>query len=496
MNNDKKSLTFITLGDVSKEIENNGHTRDQAFNNVLNLIFKYKNFLANRISLYLESVKFDEKNSAQKEICDVKNLINILSVGDTLKASLKNFEKLNKKYTHGNQEAFRSYKIPRELVAEMFEKEKILMSENMKITHTLSSIIKYNFEPDYIYWIAKEELTKIEIACLLCDLNPDFLIKISNKENNFRFPEGYENKIMEKLKIINTWKLSDVSINSYVNKLILNDVDFSIKFWEEIKARAIKSNDDLSNIYPHIQKRIQREEIENKSGSPFNQLSEIFKKTIHSAINFSKPNYQHWMAMEKLTPAEVACLMCELDPKFTSCKYNAIQNKNMIETPDGYQNEVNEKFEIIDTWQTQDVSPYYYMNKILLNNMSFPIKLWESIEIKFLKESSNDKDLLLKYPEIAKKLNLSTKKFEKPILENEKTYLNIIAALTILYWEKRKKPTEKINQSTIIAEIADKFPNIRGLSKRNLEKYLPMALEAFNKARQDAKRNAETLSVG
>lgn len=72
-----------------------------------------------------------------------------------------------------------------------------------------------------------------------------------------------------------------------------------------------------------------------------------------------------------------------------------------------------------------------------------------------------------------------SKKSEKPARVSEATIFNMLGALVKLYWETKYPNMQKINQSTIIATILDRFPKVYGLSKRNLETYLPKAIDAI-----------------
>jgi hypothetical protein len=71
-----------------------------------------------------------------------------------------------------------------------------------------------------------------------------------------------------------------------------------------------------------------------------------------------------------------------------------------------------------------------------------------------------------------------TQEQELPLSARERdSFLRLVGALAVLYWRKRAPHSaEKINQSTLIAEIITQFPNMPGLSQRTLEAQVPLQL--------------------
>lgn len=201
---------------------------------------------------------------------------------------------------------------------------------------------------------------------------------------------------------------------------------------------------------------------------------------------FYKPDYAYYAKMDGLTLEEFCLLLHEIDPKFCGSTptlemvITAGEETSGLISPNNQPyfkatiEKVRYDYNLLKRvpWSSNYENCYNMANGTILTTALITEALKKGMVV--------PTEFMERYNGIHNKQSNKSENIEKTRLsaKEKTTLLNLVGALVTLYWDERYKDKElpKINQSTIISKVIERFPKAQGLSQRNMEKYLPEAL--------------------
>lgn len=229
------------------------------------------------------------------------------------------------------------------------------------------------------------------------------------------------------------------------------DLDF-VQLRKFLEKNSVSPSARNLLIYPELLAK-----IFEKEGYEVPEILKVTSPILHRISTDNKIiDYDIWIARNRWTPAEAACLLKGKDPDELIIKHRKVPDD--IEDP-----EAKQLFEVIKTWCTMwaifSESSFWYIDKALFANIEVPIELLTKTRKLFLKKfEHNPQEAKEKFPNFVLVMEIPTtnKNLDCPFCQYSTRLLKITGEAIQKFWASYDPQRPPRGDHEIIPWLKDK----------------------------------------